>query len=351
MKKELREILEKIEASGYEAFLVGGYPRDFLLKRECSDYDICTNAPKEKIIELFPLIREENYGCFKIDYAEISVEITIYRKETAYVSVRTPIISYTSLLEEDLKRRDFTMNTICMDKDGQIVDLLSGVEDLKAGVIRSVLDPNKKMREDPLRMLRAIRFATTYHFSLEKSLKEAILENRELVRNLSIYRKKEELTKIFLSENAKYGLSLLHDLGVDNVLSFDASSLKVVPFEEGMWAQLDTSNYPFSKAERKKIDSLKALLEKEYISDEDLYRYGLKTCLLVYQIQEKEDDLEKRYQDLPIKSRKEIAISPMELADFPLDISSLYFLLERKILKGELSNSHEAILSFLKAYF
>lgn len=353
MRKELSEILKKIEDSGQEAYLVGGYPRDWLLGRECFDYDICTSASPEALKALFSEILEENFGCLKVRYQGISVEITTYRIEKNYVSVRTPVISYTNSLWKDLQRRDFTINTICMDKDGSITDLLSGIEDLKAGIIRTVGDPFSKMKEDPLRMLRAIRFATTLHFSLEDELKKVIIENRKLVGNLSYYRKKEELTKIFLSDNVKEGLSLLIECGVDRVLGFDASSLRIVPSGEGMWAQIeDYQKYPFSKKEKEKVELLQSLLKEKEISDSHLYHYGLEVCQLVLQIKgENATFLIDRYQRLPIKKREDIAISTKELLSFTPEVSNLYTLLEKEILEGHLKNRREELLSFLEAYF
>ena len=164
MNDTARLILNKINESGFQAYLVGGYPRDLYLGRESTDFDICTNATPKDLTEIFGDVKQhlEQYGSVTVYLNNLRFEITTFRKDIKYINNRKPIeIEYIDNLEDDLKRRDFTMNTMCLDSEGNLIDLLNGKEDIDKHLIRTVGDANKKISEDSLRILRAIRFATT----------------------------------------------------------------------------------------------------------------------------------------------------------------------------------------------
>ena len=133
------KVLEKLESFGYKAYIVGGYPRDLYLKRTSSDIDICTDATPKEIMNIFDEIITTNfeYGSITISYEKIKFEITTFRKEEKYKGFRKPSkIKYVETLEEDIKRRDFTINTLCIDKNGQEIDLLNAKNDLDNRIIR-----------------------------------------------------------------------------------------------------------------------------------------------------------------------------------------------------------------------
>ncbi len=353
MKKEVKEVLEKIEEKGYAAYLVGGYPRDVFLNKSPDDYDICTNAPLSVLQELFGDISTPSFGSVKITYQNLFMEITLFRKEEGYYETRSPIISYTDSLQEDLKRRDFTINTLCMDKEENFLDLLGAKEDIVKKLIRSVGDPYQKLKEDPLRILRAIRFATTLDFHLEEQLSLAIRKNKSLVSKLSYTRKKEELDKILLSPNCLKGIALLQSFELDKILECDFHIIQKVSSYEGMWAQISySSKYPFRREERKKIETIQSLLKCSNFDEEMLYHYGFELCQIVFQIrgfdEQKLVDFKHR---MPIQTRKDILITAKELMALGYPVRESYELLEHKILRGELPNSHLEILKYLKAYF
>ena len=190
------QILNKLEDNGYNAYIIGGYVRDKLLNIENNDIDICTSAYPNKIKELFNVIEDNSkFGSLKILENNYIYEITTFRKDT-YTNNRYPRIEFTNSLDEDLKRRDFTINTICIDSDNNYIDLYNGIEDINKKVIKMVGDPNTKLKEDPLRILRAIRFAGKLNFSLNKELKDSIIENKELINTLSKNKIKEEVDKM-----------------------------------------------------------------------------------------------------------------------------------------------------------
>ncbi len=190
------EILKKLDALGYEAYIIGGYPRDTILNYYTDDIDICTNALPHVIKELFNVVKDNSkFGSLVINYNGYLFEITTYRIELEYNN-RYPKIEFADSLDKDLKRRDFTINTICIDKNGQYIDLLNGKEDLNNKIIRMVGNADKKIKEDPIRILRAIRLKEKLNFELEKSLEHSIIEYGYLLETLSINNIKSELNKM-----------------------------------------------------------------------------------------------------------------------------------------------------------
>ena len=249
------EILNILNDNGYEAYIVGGYVRDYLLNIKSTDFDICTNAHYEDLKNLFN-VSNYNYGSFKINYKNNLYEVTTFRKDLNYINNRKPEkIEYVNSLYEDLQRRDFTINTICMDKNKNIIDLLNGRNDLKNKIIKVVGDTDNKIKEDALRILRAIRIATILNFKLDNSLYNSIKKYGYLIKNLSYFRKRQELDKIFLSNNIDYGIKLLKDLELDKYLEIDLNFKKTNLY--GIWAQINNIKYPFTKKELNLINNYK----------------------------------------------------------------------------------------------
>lgn len=167
-------ILKQINNKGYKAYIVGGYPRDLYLRRESIDIDICTDATPKELKEIFQesVLPKQEYGGITIISNNIRFEITTFRKEIKYENNRFPVkIKYIHVLLDDLKRRDFTINTLCIDEHGETLDLLNALPDLENRVIRSVGSADHKIKEDILRSLRAIRFATVFIILYSKSFK------------------------------------------------------------------------------------------------------------------------------------------------------------------------------------
>ena len=192
--------MKLIEKNGFKVYIVGGYVRDIYLSIESTDIDMCTSAKPKDLVKIFKsnIIIDEKYGSTKLTYKNYCFDITTFRKDIKYKDNRRPSeIEYVDDLKEDLNRRDFTINTICMDKDGNIIDLLNGISDLERKVIKTVADANKSFQDDGLRILRAIRFATVLNFELSSKVELAIDNNKDLLKNLSYERKKYELDHIF----------------------------------------------------------------------------------------------------------------------------------------------------------
>lgn len=207
---EVKVVSETLKKSGFESYIVGGCTRDLFLERAPKDWDFTTNATPEQIISLFPeTFYENDYGTVGAVFENPSdpslkvIEITPYRLEAKYSDNRRPdAVTFSNKLEEDLKRRDFTINAIAYDVEkGEAVDLFGGKEDLKNKIIRTVGDPHDRFNEDALRILRAIRLQAELGFTIEAQTMTAIAETGKNLGNIAEERIRDEFTRIIMSDN------------------------------------------------------------------------------------------------------------------------------------------------------
>ena len=230
MDKELVNILQAIVKAGFEVAIVGGAVRDFLAKKDISDWDFTTNARPEEILKLIKgSFYNNRFGTVGVvlQSQKLTIQITTYRTEEKYTDKRHPdVIVWGKTLEEDLSRRDFTINAMALriengklkvEKDN-LVDPFDGQKDLRNKLVRAVGDPDKRFREDALRLLRATRFATTLGFKIEDKTAAAIKKNAKLLSKISGERIRDELFKILGSENAADGILLARDLGLLQII-------------------------------------------------------------------------------------------------------------------------------------
>ncbi len=200
-------VLEKLEQHGYEAYVVGGAVRDILLGKEPVDFDITTGATPSEVMEVFG---EDHchptgiaHGTVTVVVDGLPLEVTTFRIDGQYKDLRHPEqVFFTRNLEEDVKRRDFTINALAMSRGGEIVDFCGGIEDLHAGVIRAVGEPGRRFEEDALRILRALRFAAQTGFDIEKMTAEEALRQKASLSELSAERIWQELRKLFCGARA-----------------------------------------------------------------------------------------------------------------------------------------------------
>jgi len=365
MLKKALKILKKLNDHGYESYIVGGFVRDFLLGIESSDIDICTSATPKEVKEIFnkACLPSENYGSVILEIGKNRYEITTFRKEIEYAENRKPIeIEYIKDFKEDLLRRDFTINSICMDYNKNIIDLLNGREDLNKKSIVVIGDSYQKFSEDPLRILRAIRFATILDFELDSDIKFAIKRTKQLLSKVSLNRKKDELDKLFSSIHIKKGIALLKELELDkelNLKNLDVLENSTVSDVIGVWAILDVCDiYSFFYNIKELIEKIKKLYVEGEITPKTLYKYDLYVNTIAGEILGIDrKTIVSMYQNLPIKSRKELCVSGKDIIKIlkiepSPEIEKILKDVEEKVLLGQLDNSRKAVSKYLvKKYY
>lgn len=217
--KNANMILSLLSKHNFDAYVVGGCVRDSLLLRDPQDFDICTNALPDDMIKIF---RENNFkvietglkhGTVTVVFDDEQFEITTYRIDGEYLDHRRPEnVIFTSSLEEDLARRDFTINAMAYNDEKGLIDPFSGQRDLKSKLIKSVGNAENRFSEDALRILRGARFATQLNFKLDEETSNAMTVKRHLLKNISEERVRVELVKILLSDQPSEGVILLKNL-------------------------------------------------------------------------------------------------------------------------------------------
>ena len=232
----VKKILKKFIDSGFEIYIVGGAVRDILMRVEVTDWDFTTNAKPEEMLKLFPdAFYDNKFGTVGVTNPEEEekkdyfgrppvYEITTFRTESGYSDRRRPDkVTWGKTLDDDLKRRDFTINAMALrqaqgkllrvrsekEEKTEIIDLFGGQEDLKANLIKAVGEPSKRFNEDALRMIRAIRIATQLGFKIEEETLAAIKKNAELIKHVSWERIRDELLKLLSYEHAADGFTFL----------------------------------------------------------------------------------------------------------------------------------------------
>ena len=235
LPEEIKDILHSLQKAGFEAFVVGGCVRDILLKKEPKDWDIATSATPEEIQKIFPKSFYTNkFGTVTILAPVLKeIEVTTYRTEAEYSDQRHPDkVSFTKRLEDDLSRRDFTINALALilethptpplsgrEKsvviDGfTIIDPFGGLKDLNAGLIRAVGNPVERFQEDALRLMRAVRFTAQLNFEIEGDTLQAIKAQAVSIQAVSQERIRDELVKIIMSDNPEKAMNLLEYTGL-----------------------------------------------------------------------------------------------------------------------------------------
>ncbi|MGA8768417.1 MAG: CCA tRNA nucleotidyltransferase, partial [Candidatus Acidiferrales bacterium] len=213
-------VCRTLRAAGHQAYFVGGCVRDILLEREPADYDVSTDATPDRVQQLFPhsLAVGAKFGVVIVTEdsgAESSaqVEVATFRSDVGYSDGRHPDrVVYTDSPQEDLKRRDFTINALLLDPEtNEILDFVGGRDDLRAGIIRAIGRADDRFREDKLRMVRAVRFAARFRYAIEAATFSAIVKSAPAIHEVSAERLRDELTKLLTEGSARRGFELLDE--------------------------------------------------------------------------------------------------------------------------------------------
>ena len=226
-------VCDTLRRHGHQAFLVGGCVRDILLRRDPADYDVATNATPAEVLQLFPhgLDVGAQFGVVIIRQESLKVEVAAFRSDLGYSDGRHPDqVVYSQTPEEDVQRRDFTINGLLMRHDtGEVLDFVGGRADLAAGIIRAIGEPSRRFAEDKLRMLRAVRFAARFGYTIEPATFAAIGKHASEIHIVSAERIREELTKLLTEGAARHGFELLDELGLLVALLPEIAAMKGVP--------------------------------------------------------------------------------------------------------------------------
>lgn len=287
MKKQILEALAILNDKGYEAFLVGGAVRNYLLNKKVTDYDITTNADQNAIKMCFSNYTQydigKSLGTVIVIIDKVKIDITPYRKEGNYTDHRRPnSIVYTTDLKQDLKRRDFTINALCMNKQEEVIDYFGGIKDLENKQIKAIGNPDTRFKEDGLRILRALRFKSKLNFNIESKTNESIFKNKDLLTYISNERKKDELLQILCNRNAFIVINEYLDI-FNTFLSIEKINRKQNDFSNPLYSLAyilidnnlnNLKELKYSKAEIELINSLKEASKIDINND-----YEFITCL------------------------------------------------------------------------
>lgn len=372
---EVKKIIEIINSHSYAAYAVGGCVRDMVMGNIPNDYDITTSAQPEKIIEIFNLcgIRTIPTG---IQHGTVSVlmsdkiyEITTFRTDGDYKDSRHPeSVSFTDKLSDDLVRRDFTINAMAADIDGNLYDLFGGVEDIKNKILRCVGDPYKRFSEDALRILRGVRFSSRLGFEIEDSTYLAAKELGYKLHNVSVERKISELSGILMSDGANAGIKTIFELGIEDhiIKGLKAPIMNIdncpKTFECRMAAlicgsdNVDLSTLKLSNQQRKDIS---LLLQKPSFENSDIcarrilkeYKnLAIDVCLL-YGQNDVANLVREQIKLDPCTSISQLAVNGNDIISLGIDkrnISKVLNFALDKVIESPKFNQKDKLLQYIK---
>ncbi len=224
--KQILDIVNKFTKANYQIYIVGGAVRDLLMNRRINDWDLTTDAKPEEILKILPEgFYNNKFGTVGIGTTDKNsiIEITTMRKEGDYKDFRHPVeVSWTDKIEEDLRRRDFTINAIALTLNplpsSTLIDPFDGQQDIKVGIVKTVGDPNQRFQEDALRLIRAARIANQLNFEIEQNTRLAVEANSYLLSEIAWERIRDELLKILATDNPTQGVILLKEVGLLKII-------------------------------------------------------------------------------------------------------------------------------------
>ena len=377
-------VLERINQAGFEVYFVGGCVRDTLLQRPLHDVDLATSAYPQEIKQIFPQTIDTGieHGTVTVIYQKKAYEITTFRTESGYQDYRRPDkVEFVRSLKEDLKRRDFTINALAMNAQGEIIDLFAGIADLQQRQIRAVGVAADRFHEDALRMLRAVRFQAQLNFTIEKQTLAGIKTNAALLSHIATERIREEFIKLMEGSNRQAGLISLYQTQLyrfcpgletydfQKILQFAAGQItdeatvwsflaylgklkraQVRPFLR-QW-KVANNNIKLAQAAIELLDNYQGSNWQLYIAGQAATATAAQVLRLTRQ-QELAEQLIEQYQDLPLKSPHQLAINGQQimqvlnLSPGP-QIGQYLKQIQQAIVAGKLVNDYPTIVDYLK---
>ena len=387
--QEALPVLEKIKEAGFEAYFVGGSVRDALLNRPIHDVDIASSAYPEEIKTIFPRTVDVGieHGTVLVLEGQGEYEITTFRTEDVYVDYRRPSqVSFVRSLEEDLKRRDFTINALALNQEGEIVDLFNGLADMKNRTLRAVGVAAERFNEDALRIMRGFRFQAGLDFDLEELTFQAMADCASLLEKISVERIFIEFDKLLMAPFWRKGLERLikaaaYDFLPDMKHSAEALQELLDRLEEDFqfssseqaWAALLLAlkvkdvrkflkHWKTSNEFQKRVNQLVAVYEirqERSLSKRDCYQYDLDLILQAESLRQAAglpvefEAIEATHASLTIHDKHEIVVTGSHLIrDYGFkpgpELGQILTKIEWAIVDGELANSKEEIMNFMK---
>jgi len=322
-----REIIKKLNRNGYEAYFVGGFVRDHLLEMEPNDIDITTNALPKEVQKLFDRTRATGikYGTISVFLDDHIFEVTTFRSDMNYQNHRKPeFVEYSKNIEDDLKRRDFTINALAMNYEAEIIDLFNGKVDIEKKLIKAIGNPDTRFNEDALRILRAFRFVSKLGFDIEEKTFESIKNNIMLLTKISNERILMELNKIFSYPHCVKALKVLDKADISKAFPEFEKALSILSEKEeysvnileffGLALYTSKIDIPLywrfsnkDKAVINKIVELVSVTQEDKYNEMIIYRLGKDICLLANSVSklinsknDQEDLINDIYHNLPI---------------------------------------------------
>jgi tRNA nucleotidyltransferase (CCA-adding enzyme) len=383
-------VLERLEEAGFEAYIVGGSVRDYLLSTPIHDIDIATSATPVEVKKVFPNTVDIGieHGTVLVIFQKESYEVTTFRTEAEYLDNRRPKeVSFVHSLHEDLQRRDFTMNAIAMDRFGKLIDPFKGQSAIKEKIIRTVGNASDRFNEDALRMMRAVRFVSQLSFKIESETLHALTNLVHLLEKIAIERKRVEFEKLLIGKNYKNALKIIletklfaflpglrnEEKQLEKLLNFEAGKLN----KNEMWSllafcldiqgksvEIFLRNWRLPVKEIRDIglilNFLNIKLEKDWVAY-DLYLAGQDIVLSVEKLflvikgikgNESIDYWIGLYNELPMKYRSEMKVTGSNLMDW-FDqkggpwLSEKLTIIEQAIIEGKITNDKQCIKEWL----
>lgn len=367
--KEVYEALEKLEANGFKAYIVGGAVRNMILGEPVTDFDITTNAKPKEIKSIFSNHKQytvgEKHGTVCVFLNKVKIDITTFRKEDEYKDNRHPSkVRFTDDLEDDLVRRDFTINSICLDKKDKVIDKFNGQADIDNKIIKAIGEPKVRFEEDALRILRALRFQCRYDFKIDKKTEKAMFESAYLLKKISKERVKSEILEIFKGKTKqatinKY-LKIFNE--VLPITKVDARVDKLTdPYYVLAYAlnKNQSANLKELKFSKKEIDYIKDLFKATNIKIDNEYQVikslstPNKKQILTYLNELHDKKAEQIYKKnthaaIELKDLKITGYELIQLGFTGPDIKKVQNKLLDVIFKNKLKNNKKDITAYLK---
>ncbi|QWU44397.1 MULTISPECIES: CCA tRNA nucleotidyltransferase [Bacillus] len=388
--KKASSIIEILKQHGHEAYFVGGSVRDLIIDRPIGDIDIATSALPEEVMAIFPRhvpVGLEHGTVIVVENGE-PYEVTTFRTESEYEDFRRPSsVQFVRSLEEDLKRRDFTMNAIAMTEEGEMIDLFAGQEAIRLKEITTVGDAADRFQEDALRMMRGVRFVSTLGFSLEIKTKQAIETYGHLLEHIAIERITVEFEKLLTGTYCVNGLQDLVETKLFSHLPYlQMSEERLLKATEYKWDSFETDVEAWAfflycigeehpsvflrqwKFSNKKIKDIVAVLlairsrkEKEWDTIL-LYKTGIRVAEMAERVYEaiiesynsaSVKQVQTLFHALPIKNRQEMNVTGNDLLSWADKkpgpwVAEMLQNIEKAIVQGDVVNKKENIREWLQ---